>query len=669
MDSCLILSLLTEDLLARVLDYLFDDSDRKSFRATCKFFHRVESGHRTCLKFLRPEFIPGLLRTYTRADTLDFSVCPRIYDWTLSVLLNNVSCHGWARRLKRVVLCRTTSLRFSGIEMLVRSCPGLQVVDVSHCSQFGDREAGALSCATELREVKMDKCLRVTDVGLAKIAIGCEKLEKISLKWCLEITDLGIDLLSKKCPQLKHLCVSYLKISNESLRSLSWLKKLQALVMVGCNFLGDGGLHFLGNGCPSLQTLDVSRCEHVSSVGLISAIRGCNGLQKLNVGYHFLELPTPVFHNLKDLKHLKTVRVDGARISDTFFHILSTNCLCLVEIGLSKCEGVNDTGIVKLVSGHPNLKILDLTCCDDITDLAISAIAHSCTKLSCLKLESCCLLTEKSFSYLGSSCPLLEELDLTECSVNDKGTLAIINPSGFIHNIVTFFNLFHLPSGLEYLSKCFQLRCLKLGICTDISDKGLSYIASHCKDLKELDLYRCSNVGDDGLGFIGNGCKKIRKLNICYCSNVTDKGLANLSQLKELSDLEMRSIIHVTGAGMTALASGCRKLSELDIKHCRNITDAGFWSLAYYSWNLQQINLSYCGVSDVCLCMMMGNLTRLQDVKLVNLSHVSGRGYELVLRACCGRLKKVKLIGSVRPLLSTEIIESLGASGCRIRWD
>lgn len=112
------------------------------------------------------------------------------------------------------MLSRTTSLKFSGLEMLVASCPGLQAVDVSHCSQFGDREAAALTCAEELREVKMDKCLRVTDVGLAKIAVGCEKLEKISLKWCLEITDLGIDLLSKKCPQLKHLCVSYIKVNS-----------------------------------------------------------------------------------------------------------------------------------------------------------------------------------------------------------------------------------------------------------------------------------------------------------------------------------------------------------------------------------------------------------------------------------------------------------------------
>lgn len=100
---------------------------------------------------------------------------------------------------------------------------------------------------------------------------------------------------------------------------------------------------------------------------------------------------------------------------------------------------------------------------------------------------------------------------------------------------------------------------------------------------------RCLNVGDDGLGFIAGGCKKIRKLNLCYCTKITDKGLMYLSQLEELSDLEMRSITEVTGTGLSALASGCRKLSQLDIKHCGNVRDTGFWSLAYYSWNLQQV--------------------------------------------------------------------------------
>ena len=35
-----------------------------------------------------------------------------------------------------------------------------------------------------------------SDVRLAKIAIGCGKLERLSLKWCMEISDLGVDLRS-----------------------------------------------------------------------------------------------------------------------------------------------------------------------------------------------------------------------------------------------------------------------------------------------------------------------------------------------------------------------------------------------------------------------------------------------------------------------------------------
>ena len=84
---------------------------------------------------------------------------------------------------------------------------------MSHCWGFGDREAAAISCGTRLRELNMDKCLGVTDIGLARIAVGCSMMERLSLKWCLEISDLGIDLLCKKCLELKVLDVSYLKVS------------------------------------------------------------------------------------------------------------------------------------------------------------------------------------------------------------------------------------------------------------------------------------------------------------------------------------------------------------------------------------------------------------------------------------------------------------------------
>ncbi|CAD6338022.1 unnamed protein product [Miscanthus lutarioriparius] len=106
----------------------------------------------------------------------------------------------------------------------------------------------ALVAAAGLRELVMDKCLGITNVGLAKVTVGCPGLEKLSVKWCLEISDIGIELLSKKCPELRSVDISYLKVSNESHRSLSTLEKLEDITMVCCLFTDDDGLQMLSAG-------------------------------------------------------------------------------------------------------------------------------------------------------------------------------------------------------------------------------------------------------------------------------------------------------------------------------------------------------------------------------------------------------------------------------------
>ncbi|KAJ1380876.1 Leucine-rich repeat [Sesbania bispinosa] len=487
--------LLTEDLLIRVIDKL--GPDRKSWRLVCKEFHRVESVTRKSVRILRIEFLLGLLQKYCNIETLDLSLCPRIDDGAVSILLSQGSL-SWTRGLRRLVLSRNTGLGYTGLEMLIRACPMLEAVDVSHCWGYGDREAAALSCATRLRELNMDKCLGVTDIGLAKIAVGCSQLETLSLKWCLEISDLGIDLLCKKCLELKFLDVSYLKVTSESLRSIASLLKLEVFIMVGCDLVDDAGLRFLEKGCPQLK-----------------------------------ELSAPLVDCLKNLKQLSIIRIDGVRVSDFILQTIGTNCESLVELGLSKCIGVTNMGIMQLVSGCGNLKILDLTCCRFITDAAISTIADSCPDLACLKLESCDMVTENGLYQLGSSCLLLEELDLTDCSgMNDIA--------------------------LKYLSRCSELVRLKLGLCTNISDIGLAHIACNCPKMTELDLYRCVRIGDDGLAALTTGCKKLAKLNLSYCNRITDKGMEYISHLDELSDLELRGLSNITSIGIKAVQSVAR---------------------------------------------------------------------------------------------------------------
>ncbi|KAG9459428.1 hypothetical protein H6P81_003936 [Aristolochia fimbriata] len=632
-----ILTSLSEDLLLNILDRLREEADRKTWRLVCYDFLRLESLHRKSLRVLRHEALPALLRRYSSLDRLDFSVCPRVDDL---VLVLSFAHPAWARGLRSLVLSRATAVSFAGLEAAVRACPSLEEVDVSYCSRFGDREAAALSCAAGLRDLKLVKCLDITDVGLAKIAVGCQRLEKLSLKWCLEISDLGLDLLSKKCRDLKFLDISYLKISNKSLQSISSLRKLESLFMVGCSNLDDEAMDFLKNGNASLKCIDLSRCEMVTSTGLASVIKRHRCLQQITARHSIPELSLPLLVNLKELVNLTSIRLDGLQLSASVLQTLGHVCKNLVEIGLSKCKGVTNEGVGAIVNDQ--LQIIDLTCCSAITDDAIRDIANKCQKLLTLRLESCSSITEAGFDRLATGCSSLKELDLTDCNVND--------------------------TGLKCLSECLELVDLKLGLCTLISDKGLTYIGSNCKNLCELDLYRCTGVGDAGLASVARGCKKLRKLNICYCGQITDEGFTYLSLLKQLADLEMRNVVKVTSKGVAAIAMGCRGLAQLEMKRCYLVDDMGFLALAQYARNLRQINMSYCPVSDVSLCVMLGNLGCLQDVKMEHVTRVSLEGFELGLRASCDKLKKVKLVASLKNLLSRELILLLQARGCKIRW-
>ncbi|MQM10066.1 hypothetical protein Taro_042955 [Colocasia esculenta] len=635
-----ILAVLSADLLLQILDHLPDPSDRKAWRLVCRDFLRVESLQRRSLRLLRREPLPAVLGRYVSLECLDLSACPLVDDRAAQSAFGGIRL----RALRSVNLSRASALRWHGLELMVSACPALESVDLSYCSGIGDREMAALARAKGLRELAATKCVGVTDVGLARVAVGCPGLERLGLKWCLEISDIGIDLLVKKCRVLKDLDVSYLKVSNASLLSISSLEKLEVLSMVGCSFIDDDGLAHLRNGKNSLRIIDVSRCDNVSCSGLDSLIRGHNHLREINAGHCFPELTQPFLARLKDLeKNLNTIKLDGFHVSSTVLGTIGLHCKDLVEIGLGKCNGVTDEGILALLSGCIRLRTIDLTCCHLITDIALYAIAKTCsTTLTCLRLESCTSITEKGLNRIGTFCVHLVEIDLTDCGIDDEA--------------------------LRCLSKCCNLVELKLGLCSGITDKGLAHIGSNCEKLQELDLYRCAEITDNGLAAIASGCKKLKKMNVCYCSRITDLGMKHLSGLDQLSDLEMRKLVKVTSVGITAIAIGCKSLTEVDVKRCYSVDDVGFWALAQHSEKLRQINASYCPISDVGVRLLLSRLRCLQDAKLVHLPKVSVMGFELALRAACDRLKKLKLLIRWKSLLSRELLQTLQARGCRIRW-
>ncbi|KAI0518631.1 hypothetical protein KFK09_006067 [Dendrobium nobile] len=636
-----IAAVLSVDLLVQILNHIAGSGDRKSFRLVCRAFLLAESSHRRSLRPLRIESLPALLgRRYPSIESLDLSVCPSLDDVSLAAAIADRS---YWQKLRRVVLARVSGVGWKGIEALVSACPSIQAIDLSHCCRVSDREAAALAKARELRELRIDKCLGVTDVGLAMVAVGCGKLERLGIKWCMEISDIGIDLLVKKCRNLRVLDLSYLKVTKNSLRSISSLEKFEALTLVGCRFIDDEGLAFLSNGRNSLQRIDISRCENVTWLGIASVIEGHRNLQMINMGDCRTEVAPQFLSQLSLINTtLNVLKLDGLEVSDANLQKIGSNCENLLEIGLSKCRGVTDEGISELVSKCIGLRTIDLTCCHLLTDNALVAIANHCNDLTCLRLEACSLITENGFAQIATGCPQLQVIDLTDCNINDIA--------------------------LQHLTKCSELKVLKLGFCAKVTSKGLACIGSNCKNLEELDLYRCVEIDDSGLSFLADGCKKLKKLNLCYCIQITNQGLEHLSYFEGISDLELRGLVNVTAAGITSITFGCKSLVELDLKGCSSVDDAALFALSRFSQNLRQLNISNCPVSSLGLCKLLGSLRCLQDAKLVQLSGVSVEGFEFALRASRCKLKKLKLVSALRKLLSPGLLQMLQARGCRIRW-
>ena len=83
----------------------------------------------------------------------------------------------------------------------------------------------------------------------------------------------------------------------------------------------DSGISKIGEGCPNLQSLDLSSCSQVTDVGILKIGEGCPQLQSLN---------------------------------------------------LKECENVTDIGITKIGEGCPQLQSLNLYNCSKVTDVGIS---------------------------------------------------------------------------------------------------------------------------------------------------------------------------------------------------------------------------------------------------------------------------------------------------------
>ncbi|KAI9206670.1 uncharacterized protein BJ171DRAFT_16301 [Polychytrium aggregatum] len=163
------------------------------------------------------------------------------------------------------LLCRTTEIqdlrlrrcvRISdfGLFLVVRYCRYLRSIDLSDCEQISDKclKWIASSCYN-LTSFNLTFCTRITNGGLYDLSLGCQHFESLNLSHCVHLTDAAIVFFSDS------------------------IKSLRFLSLRRCKKITDGVMGYLGRTAPHLRVLDVTGCPNISQAAkgqLETTLRG-----------------------------------------------------------------------------------------------------------------------------------------------------------------------------------------------------------------------------------------------------------------------------------------------------------------------------------------------------------------------------------------------------------
>ena len=157
-----------------------------------------------------------------------------------------------------------------GVASIAMACEKLTWLNITRCLKVNDDGLMVLAVrCTALRNLFLARC-DITDVALQALGEYSSDLREIHLAGCGRVTDMGVGCLASGCRLLESLSVDTCAgISDEAAKALAascaGLKVFQAN---GCSGLGDDGLVALAKSCKRLERLDVRGCARVTEHGL-----------------------------------------------------------------------------------------------------------------------------------------------------------------------------------------------------------------------------------------------------------------------------------------------------------------------------------------------------------------------------------------------------------------
>ncbi|XP_062828280.1 F-box/LRR-repeat protein 17 isoform X2 [Anolis carolinensis] len=201
-----------------------------------------------------------------------------------------------------------------------------------------------------------------------------------------------------------------------------------------------------------------------------------------------------------------------------------------------------------------------------------------------LDLSSRQQVTDELLERIASRSQNITEINISDCrNVSDTGVCVLA-------------------------SKCPGLLRYTAYRCKQLSDTSIIAVASQCPQLQKVHVGNQDRLTDEGLKQVtdqsvkafAEHCPELQYVGFMGCS-VTSKGVIHLTNLRNLSSLDLRHITELDNETVMEIVKRCKNLTSLNL--CLNwiINDRCVEVIAKEGQNLKELYLVSCKITDYAL--------------------------------------------------------------------
>lgn len=257
-------------------------------------------------------------------------------------------------------------------------------------------------------------------------------------------------------------------------------------------------------------------------------------------------------------------------------------------LNLKQNTGISEEGFIHIASTCPMLSSLYLDCCGRMTNDALEIISQQCSLLKRARLNGCFLITDATWANFISNHNFLEYFEAS-CSANVgvKTLTAFQNNSSTLSQTLERLSLSCCVSLTDSLLSCLhsftKLTHLTLSECHLLTDIGLvSLLESVGKELVELDISDLPHITEVTIAAIAINCPKLTSLSAANCAQaITDKSIDMLSsKCTQLQKVNFKQCIQLTDTGVISLITNCRDLVVVSLNSIHKLSPIAFAAIA-----------------------------------------------------------------------------------------